>query len=116
MEKLKELKENLASLETQFQQIKADMGEEDKYNAIFDYFQRSIGRLADYIFAIEDELYRHKEGHIPKLNAGAMQKLLKSVGLDDSYEVKKPVIYVKANRLGKKEFNVSLNMKGKPNE
>ena len=42
-----------------------------------------------------EAFYNHLKGHLPSINdAGRMEKALKSLGLEDSYKVNKPTIYV----------------------
>lgn len=42
-----------------------------------------------------DAFYKHLRGHLPAIaDAGQMEKALKVLGLGDSFEVKKPQVYV----------------------
>lgn len=42
-----------------------------------------------------EAFYNHLKGHLPSINdAGKMEKALKNLGLEDSYNVVKPSIYV----------------------
>lgn len=84
-----------------------------------DYLCHSCDNLYSMIYALRDyinesdsriwdALYRHQTNHVPSLQAGPMKKFIKAVGLEDSFEVVKPQIYISASRNGNKTFNVDL--------
>lgn len=112
MEKLQELRQNLASLDDQMKQAKADMSSDDKYTAMFEYLYQSISRTREYLYELEDALYNHSSpsnGHIPKIKgAGKMEGALKALGISEDYEVQKPTIYARATRAGNPEFSIEL--------
>jgi hypothetical protein len=58
------------------------------------YCHSRIDSLGSRMYAVSDEIYSHANaGHLPKLNAGPMNKLLKVAGIDDSYEAAKKNVY-----------------------
>lgn len=115
---LKQLKESLAQIEKQYNEIKGDMPVDpkmDKYNSMMDMMYRGFSNLRDYIYGLESKMYAqmdtHKKGHLPPiLGADKMSKALKTLGCDGDYEIQKPVIYARASRQGNKEFEVELNI------
>lgn len=65
------------------------------------YLHGRIDRAFEYVSEnyndFSTRLYNHADGHIPKLSAGQIKKLLEAVGAQDDYEViKKPVYAEKA--------------------
>jgi len=113
MEKLKELRQNLAALDEKAKQAKADMTEKEDENAyLFDYLFQSISYMREYMYQLEDQLWQHSSpsnGHLPKIKgAGKMESALKTLGLNDDYDVQKPTIYASASRSGNKQFEVTL--------
>lgn len=61
------------------------------------YALSSLGSYLKYLeeaqYRMSESMYKHNDGHMPKLSAGAMKKLLKVCGMDEDYEVAKKVIY-----------------------
>ena len=78
-----------ATFEKLLTEIKAD---EDK-----EYIYRALSYVHDRISNMENECYEwqygHMKGHLPVLNAVALEKLLKTAGMEDHYKVVPPVIF-----------------------
>ena len=79
---------------------KADHGSEDidyVIGLVYDlvgYCHSRIDSMANRIYNVSDEIYSHaNSGHLPPMNAGAMNKMLKVAGMDDSYEANKKNVY-----------------------
>ena len=105
----KKIKESLASLDKKFQEVKAQMPENDKYGDLMEICYSMVSNLRNYVYAVEDQVWEHKsQNHVPPLNAAAMEKFLKVVGMDGQYKIQPPVLYIKANRQNKVEFQVEL--------
>ena len=113
-QELDKLKEIFASLEAKATEIKskseskADMDGGgcccDSLSTSCENLYQMIYSLRDYIYQSDarlwDAIYEHKQNHLPPLNAGAMEKLLKTAGLADSFKVEKPTIYISASKNG----------------
>lgn len=118
--KLQELKESLASIDTNFKQIKADMDGDDKMNKLAEYFYDSLSRIREYMWQMEGNLYRNLDNHTnppgaihaPNLKtASHVQSYCDACGMGDDVEIVKPVIFVRASRNGAKEFTAEINIK-----
>jgi len=103
-EELKKLREGIASCQAKLQpkQSKADMDEDDQEK---EFMKQMVNNIADYIFAIENQMYKmhqnHQIGHLPAIKSpGKMQKALKTLGVDDDYEVAKPLITIANTKQG----------------
>jgi hypothetical protein len=77
------------------------LNREEFYRAIRSVHE-SIRYEQQYINSRINDLYssfyRHTEdGHVPKLSGSAMTKLIKLLGLEDTYQIAKSTIYVSAN-------------------
>lgn len=116
------LKEENKKLESSFAEViekaKADITADDKtkdivsmiYN-LADYIHQRINESNKMIYACMDDLYEHEsDSHVPKLPAGAMEKFLKTVGLDQNYDVKKTPLYCEAS-LERHSFEVEIKNK-----
>lgn len=108
-EEFNKLQESFAALSTKFKTVIASPGEmsEDKKEmmemmyAIMDNIDRRISYVHDRINETQDYTVKHcNSNHVPPLKAAAMQKFLKVVGMEDDYEVSKPMIYCSASRHG----------------
>lgn len=119
-EKIKETLKMLESKASELQKkmsVKADggeMGQEYKDLCCYcDNLCNMIFGLRDYVYQSDarlwDAIYEHKKNHIPALDAGAMEKFLKAVGISDSYRVEKPTIYIQASKNGNKTYNIDLS-------
>jgi hypothetical protein len=116
------LKEAFAALENTAKELKNKVSKADMCEVTPDNFKylcstcdnlyNMIYNLRDAVYQgdsrVWDAFYQHQQNHVPKLDAGAMEKFLKVVGLSDSYEVIKPSIYISASKNGNKTFNVDL--------
>jgi hypothetical protein len=112
---LSELRESIAQVETKLKQAKAEIKEEDQYYALFDYFYEMNRRTREYLYELENALAQHANpanGHLPKIKgAGKMANVLSKLGMDDDYNVEKPVIHTRASRSGRQIFDVELRTK-----
>lgn len=98
-EKLEQIKESLAQLQSQFKTVIADMdmteeNKEDKYmkhmSNMANYFYQMIDGVRSYLYRLEEQAYTHaNKGHLPSLNPGQMNKMLEMLDMDDSYEASK---------------------------
>lgn len=74
-------------------------------NMFFDYmkyFEEDMRRymkyLANDINYLFEMFHTHSKGHLPPItSAGKMQEALKTLGIENDFEVKKPVIYSTAS-------------------
>lgn len=59
-------------------------------------FEYQMKWMREDMAYMRQDLYKHmNNGHLPAISdAGMMKKVLKSLGLEDSYEVKTPAVYV----------------------
>lgn len=61
-----------------------------------------VDRLANHVYGSIDNLHRkheeHKNNHLPPLPSQAIAKLLKTCGMNESFDIKKPAIYCKASK------------------
>lgn len=58
-------------------------------------YEYQLKWLREDVQSTREQFYKHLSGHIPAiLDAGQMEKALKVLGLGDSFEVKKPSVYV----------------------
>jgi hypothetical protein len=97
--KLKELNELKASFEklnevykTKMETKAAEPSDMEKmmYEMI-SYVHQRINRFQDDMYSY---MYDHQKGHLPAIkDAGMMEDCLKKMGLGNSFEVRKPVIY-----------------------
>jgi len=78
------------------------------------WINERIGSLRDELYRLWDDLYNHKHnGHIPAINgAKAMNKALKSLGLDEDYEVERKVIYASDGSISGYSFYYPRNAIG----
>ncbi len=116
-EKLQEARAKLDNLEKNFKELRGDMTvkpADDLYCKIMDNLYYSLQGIRDYIYRIEDNFYNHtstSNGHLPQIRgAEKYENALKILEINKDFEVKKPVIYVQANRQGNKEFIAELNI------
>jgi len=111
-EELKKLREAIAACESKLniKSTKAngelsdeeDDEEEDEEKEAMKEMMQSV---VQYIYGIEDMIYKmhteHRKGHIPPITSpGKMQKVLKALGVDDDYEVAKPLITIANTKQG----------------
>lgn len=79
------------------QGVVTDEDIDDVVGLVYDlvgYCHSRIDSMSNRIYNVADEMWSHAEkGHLPPLNAGAMNKMLKVAGLDDSYEAAKKNVY-----------------------
>jgi len=114
MKKFSKLKESLAELDEKIKQAKASADTEENarfyelVNLVYDLNRAT----REYLHELERELYDHasvQNGHLPRIKgAGAMEKALKALGMDEDYTVEKSVIYSVASRGGAPEFVIEL--------
>lgn len=107
-EELKKLRESIASVEAKLKlkQIKADGGQPcDDGDEEKEMMKQMMHDMARYMYAMEDDMRKmydnHKMGHLPPVKGpGMMKKILKALGMDEDYEVQKPVITVASTSRG----------------
>lgn len=109
-----------ASLEKKFSDLKqaiADYYVSDPSNddvaysgPSYDYVDSNISWLQSQLSDLWQAFWKHtQDGHLPPIEgAGQMIKALKALGLDESYDVQKKVIY--ANDGTRKGFNLELRL------
>lgn len=75
-------------------------GEDDKedememrFEALYNYITYLEKRLWEVSSSNNDWQWKHQEGHLPKLQAGGIEKLLKAAGEDQNFSVQKKIIY-----------------------
>ena len=119
---LKELSESCASLCENLKQLKADMPVDPKNPS-----NDMMNKCMDAMYNIADNLHRRIDivdqnhwqkmdnhisasTHLPKLTASQHEKLLKSCGASEDYQVQKPTIWAR-NRQGNAELVVDLSKK-----
>ncbi|MEK6881257.1 MAG: hypothetical protein AABY22_16670 [Nanoarchaeota archaeon] len=116
MKNLQEIKANLDKLDKEFKQIRADVttdSNNEMYWKIMDNCYQMVSSVRNYIYALEDGIYKdwenHKKNHPPKLlTATQLENYLEMCGMSNDYNVEKPKIEVRANRQGNKEFQIDL--------
>lgn len=72
---------------------------EDVYNivrSVYNSYEYELKWLREDISYMREAFYKHaNNGHLPAIgDAGLMKKALKNLGLEDSFEVKTPSVYV----------------------
>ena len=72
---------------------------DDVYSIVRSYsseYEYQLKWLREDVSYLRESLYKHTgAGHIPAiLDSGAMKKALKALGLEESFEVKVPAVYV----------------------
>lgn len=78
----------------------------------FEDLKYTVNFLQRQIDSLNEALYRHSEGHLPAiLDVGKLQKAIDVLGLSDSFEVRKKVIYSSEGQV--KECVVSFASKTK---
>lgn len=91
--------------------IKADDGESDPMEEIYNimssmvnYCHSRIDGMYSQINAARNQMWDHcSDGHLPKLKASNMEKMLKNCGADGDFNVARPTLYCSAaNKDGKK--------------
>lgn len=96
------LRESIADCQKKFQELKGDgLSEDPRFEALYN----NLGYIIKYIYQVEDSLWNyrieHAKGHLPQIKgAGKMQKALKTLGMEDDYEVTKPMISVANSKRG----------------
>ena len=99
---LNKIKESLADCQKKMEQLKGqDLPADPRFDALYN----SLSYIMKYVFALEDQLWnyqsQHRQGHLPPIKgAGKMQKILKTLDMDDDYEVEKPSIMVGSTKRG----------------
>jgi len=104
-EKLNQLKTMIATSQENLKKMQAEMPEDDRMNKMMKEMYRYMDYVMGYIYEMEASGYkqweRHNVGHIPSVKgAGKMQAVLEALGLDDDYEVYKPMISVAKTKRG----------------
>ena len=115
---LNKIKANIEKIQKKFAEIRGyseedvqkmcsadDMGMQmDSMQSDVDYLYRYLSNIQQYIYQVEGAFYSwasdHQTNHVPKLNASAMEKFLKVVGMDGDFQVQKPQIYMSATKHG----------------
>lgn len=124
MENFDKIKEEIVKLQTSFADISkkykenmADMSMPDKemnpkngdmqkmMRDMMDNMDARMGYVWNAISSLEDRHYQHEKdfgqhkniGHLPKMTAGQLSKILKTCGMADDFEVEKPTIYASTN-------------------
>lgn len=112
---LQELRSNVETLTKKYKEIKAmPMPEDDdkmeemmdkRMRETEDMMFRLVGYVHERISYLEDGFYSyadvHGKGHLPAImGAGKMEKCLKTMGLDEDYQVMKPMIAAASEKYG----------------
>lgn len=104
MENLKDIKNKMDQFSASCKKIIASYDEDSEYKSglkeIYKYMDYLSNSMYEYMSKLESNLYEHKDGHLPKLTAGQMEKLLESCGASGDYEIKKPTVYVSKTNKG----------------
>jgi hypothetical protein len=112
LNQLKQIRAQFEILDNKFKEIKGYEGpveccKPDDVTILKDdvkYLYALISNMRNYLYQLEGAFYNytyeHNSNHVPKLNASAMEKFLKAVGMDDDFEVQKPTIYMTASKHG----------------
>lgn len=73
---------------------------EDLYEA-YNYMYQMIDNVWQYMYKLQDAQWSHQNsGHLPKLSATQLKKVLDKCGLSEDFDVK-PLVTVYASRQGK---------------
>lgn len=64
-----------------------------RFEALYNYITYLEKRLWEISSSNNDWQWKHQEGHLPKLQAGGIEKLLKAAGEDKNFSVQKKIIY-----------------------
>lgn len=114
---LEKIQGNIEKINTKFKEIKgyseemtkdcASMDMEECMTCMkcdVDYLYLLYSNVREYLYQLggyfSSWTYEHETNHVPKLNASAMEKFLKNVGMSDDFEVHKPTIYMSATKNG----------------
>lgn len=77
----------------------------DMIHGLHSYFESERNYMNSRINDIWESFYnytdKHAQGHAPKMDAAALSKFIKSMGLEDTYQIVKQPIFVQASRDGK---------------
>lgn len=71
----------------------AKYSKDEIYDIIYKCLDQEVRYIYDSIRYLREELYDHKEGHLPKMSFDHLKRALETLGMDDEYELKKKVIY-----------------------
>jgi len=117
LEELKELQAKITELQAKIQAklpvAKADdmaepegeekeeemCSKEDLYEA-YSYMYQMIDNVWKYMDRLQEVQYEHTIGHLPKLTATQLKKVLDKCGLSEDFDVK-PLVTVYASRQGR---------------
>jgi hypothetical protein len=64
-----------------------------KFEALYNYISYLEKRMWENSSYANEWQYKHQEGHLPKLQAGGIEKLLKAAGESENFDVIKRVVY-----------------------
>jgi hypothetical protein len=122
MKNLEDLKQILASMEQEknlaikrLEECKAVQSSDDHMKNMRNEFYDSMSRMWNYAYQIQSSFYNyaseHAKGHLPPIKtASQMEKCLKSMGMENDYQVYKPVLSVANTKRGNiLEANVEKN-------
>jgi hypothetical protein len=121
MDKNKELQEIKASIETLDKKYRESKGygevstkpcDSESSDMLYSMIQ-GVYRYIDYVqgntYNWQDN-HTSKSTHLPKLTASQTEKLLKSCGANEDFDVARPTIFARANRNGSTEFIAELKV------
>lgn len=70
--------------------------------------KEDVQYLKNYMRDISNQLYRHKEGHIPSIESPSkMEKVLEILELSEDFEVMKKPVYAFVSEAGQKKMVIS---------
>ena len=113
--KLEELRQAMASLQSEMENLKGKAKGEDPmqpYNDHVNMMMQQMHNMRAYMDMMADDMYArhnssdkrhadHLQGHLPPAKTPTQMKAcLKALGMDSDYEVKKPVITVAKSKWG----------------
>jgi hypothetical protein len=93
---LESLKSKLLVKADDMGEVAKDDKEEElksKFEALYNYITYLEKRMWENSSYANEWQYKHQEGHLPKLQAGGIEKLLKAAGEDQNYSVQKRVVF-----------------------
>lgn len=118
---LKELSETFANISKEFKELRAGMDmpsadpkNHDMMNRMMDNMYAMINNVHNRIDKVDQQHWQNMDNHmsasthLPKLSASQHEKLLKSCGASEDYNVIKPSIFASRNRQGNPQFEVDL--------
>ena len=100
-QKLQELSQTIGSLKEEVRAAMDNMPS-DPHKDMMEKVYRICDAIYSYVDNVASSLYKHTDpsSHIPPIKgAGQMNKVLKTLGMSDDYEVKPKIIYASKNNI-----------------